>query len=422
MGGVWAVGRVYLVPVASPLLGLELIYEVLSRYVGSRLPVDEVVNVVAGESAGEVPVTVEDLAVVAPITGGTEGLILRVAERAGYTLIVPHMEMNSLPASLEAYSLLRLTRKRATLIVEWPPSQRVSKFINSWRAVSRVSSYVIGVIGDPSPWLVYSAGEEVERALKGLMPNLKIARISLSDLAESFSEVRGDEVKELAGAVSAKALNVRVSHSEVEKSLKVYVALKKLITKHRLNALTIRCFDLIKNVGTTPCLALSLLNSEGLVAGCEGDLSTLITMAILKELSGKPVFMGNISWVENSEILMSHCTIALKMVEKYELDTHFETRVGVGVSGHILQKPTATIAKLDPLTRTLRIAKGQVISGTPSSPRHCRTQLKIRVPGKLAPRILEKPTGNHHALVLGDLETELHYTAEILGVTVESPA
>lgn len=414
-------GRSYLIPVASSLHDLRSIAEVISHYTSSKLPVDEIIDVVSSDSVDEIPITAEDLAIIAPITGGTEELIMRIADRAGYTLILPHRGMNSLPASLEAYSLLRLAEKPTTLIAEWPPSQRVLRFISSWRAVNKTGSYVIGVIGDPSPWLVYSAGEELEECLKRIMPTLKIVRVNLNELIELVSEVSDDEVTELASGVSARAAKVRIPHREIQKALKIYVALKKLIARHGLNALTIRCFDLIKSVGTTACLSLSLLNNEGFVAGCEGDLSTLITMAILKELSGGPVFMGNISWVEGDEILISHCTIALKMTNKYELDTHFESGIGVGVAGHVPNNTLVTIARLDPLTYTLRIAKGKIINGTPSSPRHCRTQLKIRVSEGIISRILEDPTGNHCALVPEDLETELRYVAEILGVTTESP-
>ncbi len=416
----WLVlGRSYLIPVASSLHDPRLVAEVVSGFVGSGLLVDEVVDVVVGGFVGEVPVTAEDLVVVVPVTGGTEELIVRIASKAGYTLILPHKELNSLPASLEAYSLLRLAGKPATLIVEWPPSRKVSSFISSWRAVSRVSSYVIGVVGDPSPWLVYSSGEEVVESLRKVLPTMKIVKVSLDEVIELASRVSDDEVTELVSTVSSGATEVRVPQHEIRKSLKIYAALKKLTTKHNLNAFTIRCFDLIKSLGTTACLPLSLLNSEGIVAGCEGDLPTLVTMAILKELSKRPAFMGNISWVEGDEILISHCTIALGMTNKYVLDTHFESGIGVGVAGHVPNE-TVTIAKLDPITRTLRIAKGKIIEGTPSSPKHCRTQLKIKINEETATRILKKPIGNHYALVLGDLEDELRYTAEILNLTTEN--
>ena len=43
----------------------------------------------------------------------------------------------------------------------------------------------------------------------------------------------------------------------------------------RFNQLT---FDIVKTCGTTSCLALALLNDEGIVAGCEGDMQTLLSM------------------------------------------------------------------------------------------------------------------------------------------------
>ena len=35
--------------------------------------------------------------------------------------------------------------------------------------------------------------------------------------------------------------------------------------------MTVRCFDLLGRIGTTGCLALAILNAEGIPAACEGD-------------------------------------------------------------------------------------------------------------------------------------------------------
>lgn len=50
------------------------------------------------------------MAVVAPLTGGTEHIIQDIFEKLsgrGFLLLVPHPVMNSLPAALETFSALR---------------------------------------------------------------------------------------------------------------------------------------------------------------------------------------------------------------------------------------------------------------------------------------------------------------------------
>ena len=54
--------------------------------------------------------------------------------------------------------------------------------------------------------------------------------------------------------------------------MRLYRAIKRIVEEEKLSALTLSCFKLIEQTGTTGCLALSLLNDDGIIAGCEGDL------------------------------------------------------------------------------------------------------------------------------------------------------
>src|SRR5699024_3890820 len=104
--------------------------------------------------------------------------------------------------------------------------------------------------------------------------------------------------------------------------LKIYIGLKNIVDKYNLDGLTVRCFDLLSKVNNTGCIALSLLNDEGIISSCEGDVPALISMLILNALSGEPVFMANPSSidVEKNEVVFAHCTIPLDMTEDYVLD------------------------------------------------------------------------------------------------------
>ena len=81
----------------------------------------------------------------------------------------------------------------------------------------------------------------------------------------------------------------------------------------------------------TGCLALSLLNDEGIPAGCEGDLQSIMTLLMVKELIGKPGFMANPSFVDlaRNEVLLAHCSIPTKMAEEFIIRNHFETESGI---------------------------------------------------------------------------------------------
>lgn len=57
------------------------------------------------------------------------------------------------------------------------------------------------------------------------------------------------------------------------------------------------------------CLPLSLLNDEGVMCTDEGDIHALITMIIMKLLSGEntPVYFGDIYKLDEGGFLMAQC-------------------------------------------------------------------------------------------------------------------
>lgn len=206
---------------------------------------------------------------VIPLTGGTEHIMHMVFElvgERGFLLLAPSPLMNSLPAALESFSALR-SSGRAWIIVEWPPGAKIRRFMKAWRAIQVIRSMRIGLLGEPPPWLIYSSGPIVEEGLMNMFEGLKLIKLSLEEL---YSEMDRPLDDHLVDEVAGRALSLRVPRGDVERAMRVYLALKKLFEEHRLDAASIRCFDLIGRVDTTACLAASLLNSELRVVGCEG--------------------------------------------------------------------------------------------------------------------------------------------------------
>ena len=83
------------------------------------------------------------------------------------------------------------------------------------------------------------------------------------------------------------------------KAMRLYQAVKIICEKKKLDAVTLSCFSLIEKLGTTGCLALALLNDEGIPAGCEGDLQSIFTLLIAKTLTGQAGFMANPAFIND---------------------------------------------------------------------------------------------------------------------------
>jgi L-fucose isomerase-like protein len=175
-----------------------------------------------------------------------------------------------------------------------------------------------------------------------------------------------------------------------------------LIQKHNLQGFTIRCFDLLDAVHNTGCWALAKLNSEGIVAGCECDVPTMLTMMLHPALTGNSSFQANPASInpETGEILFAHCTIPFDMVHRYELDTHFESGIGVSIRGYVPNGPV-TLCKLSGDLTRFFVTEGELIRNQ-AAPDLCRTQLAIRLntPGDTE-YFLTNPIGNHHDIATG---------------------
>lgn len=417
--------RVLLIPVASPLHDPELVKKVLDMYY-KRLEkaVDLTLPLITDyREIDSHDITGDALAIVAPLTGGTEHLIQLIHEKANYILLLPHASMNSLPSALEAFSKIRDSMK-AWIITDWQVSKKVNKFVKAWRVVNELKKMKIGLIGEPSPWLVHSSGVKVREVLGNLFEGLTFLDISLTDLYEEYDRLireRDDRLSSLSRKISYMAKNVRVSEDAIYSSLVTYLALKHVIEKFNLDAVTVRCFDITKDLNTTSCLAVSLINSKNAIIGCEGDLPALITMIIASKLADAPSVMGNLVWIKRNILMLAHCTIPLSMVRRFDLDSHYESGKGVGIVGYLPRGRRITLARLDPVYNVIRYAVGKILSSGSIQSNLCRTQVKMKIYAKLdkCNQFIEEAIGNHYVVTLKDITEELKYLSKIIGVRLE---
>ena len=195
---------------------------------------------------------------------------------------------------------------------------------------------------------------------------------------------------------------VDVPMEEMYKSNDIYESLKSVIGAYNLQGFTLRCFDLLTTLKNTGCLALAKLNAEGYVTGCEGDVPAMLTMMIVRSLFGISGFQANPSNInpETGEMLFAHCTIPLNMVERYELDTHFESGIGVGIRGYMKEGPV-TIFKISGDVKHYFITEGTLVRNQ-AKPDLCRTQQVIQLEDKNQVQyFLTNPIGNHHIIMPG---------------------
>lgn len=351
-------------------------------------------------------------------TGGTEGLFkellptLQGLSRQAILLLTSG-KSNSLAASMEILSYLRQEGLRGEILHGSPAYIRSRiEALSKVEAARRFLEYTtLGIVGHPSDWLI-SSGFDREAIFDRLGINLQY--IPMEELLEEYSLLK-DEVaeswKEVVGCHSERSEESTPLSTAVKQAIpgayRLYKALKTLISDYGLSGLTIRCFDLLTAVHNTGCLALARLNSEGYVAGCEGDVPAMISMMIGRAVTGVSGFQANPSSInpETGEIVFSHCTVPLDMVSGYGLDTHFESGIGVGIRGNIPEGPVTVFKVAGNISRHF-VCEGELLR-CEAKPDLCRTQAVLRLPPAASDYFLTEPIGNHHIILPGHVAAEL---------------
>ncbi|WP_148208655.1 hypothetical protein [Archaeoglobus profundus] len=304
------------------------------------------------ESLGlEIASEIEPYSCVVVASGGTERKILEAVNEPVVVWALPYY--NSLPAVLEAYAVKEFRFFYSD--IDEKALEKIKIYERVFNAIKRLRGIRLGIVGGVSDWIVTD----------------------------------GNWVRNLLEVVEIGLEDVRVEGEGVERAYSVYNSLREIIERYELDALTIKCFDLLEK-DTTACLALHLLNDE-IPAGCEGDLEAVFTMIVLRLLTNQPCWMANINRIGRTAVL-SHCTVPKSMCEYVKLTTHMESGKGVGIEG-VLRKGIVTIARFR--GKRALIARGRILRGNLGDETLCRTQVEVETGDLIG-------FGNHVVLSYGD--------------------
>lgn len=338
-------------------------------------------------------------------SGGVEGQFKSFFNSSvtNYYYIITNNSNNSLAAGLEINTFIHQSSKKSEIlygsfecILE---KLLLLKKIN--RSFLELSKIRLGVIGKPSEWLIASN-----------LDRKKVTEI----LGITFVDIDLEEIIDLNQIQTLELLhNFKPCNNEKLEFYRaegIYKTLKRVVSKYSLDGLTISCFDLIKRLETTCCLALSVFNSEQIVATCEGDETSLLTQMIIKTLTNKSSFQANPASINEGSMILSHCMCPLDMLEDYTYLTHFESKIGVAIKGTLKTKESY-IFKVDPSFSNYLYLEGTISENLKQSDL-CRTQIKLT--GKNFLKVLDSYVANHLMVVYGDDKLLLSEFMKILNL------
>ncbi|MGI9862267.1 L-fucose/L-arabinose isomerase family protein [Moorella naiadis] len=219
----------------------------------------------------------------------------------------------------------------------------------------------------------------------------------------------------------------QVDTGAAQKSLRAYLALKKIIADKSLDAVAVECWpDFMAAYGGAACFSLGQLNDDGIVAACEADVNGAVTMLLGQYWSGQATFLADlvIGEEEKNELTFWHCGAAPRSLmaataralagvhpnRKIPLSLYFPLREG-----------KVTISRLSPdKNGKLRLLLGKG-TGLQAPMLFSGNTLPVRLETPVGPAldaILNKGFEHHYVLTYGDFTPELREFARLLELEI----
>jgi L-arabinose isomerase len=281
----------------------------------------------------------------------------------------------------------------------------------------RLRASKVGVIGyQRIRGQTQAAFDEVELRKK---IGYRVAGVSMHLFRTLMAEVDHKRAREVWQEVSRGIKRITVNDTQIMDGVKAYLAMKKIVQDDKLDAIAIEDWNEIIGI---PNLGLSLLNEEGIPAGCEADVHTTVTMHLLALLTGKPAFHGELLGIlkEEDALLIAHYGAGAPSLaasrDQISLEPDRASGKAVSVVYQVKLGPV-TIASLTGRRGSYRmlIASGESIPAKEVFHGGVVANVRFKINHRA---VLEKAKGmsHHWVLGIGDISTELAEFCEITGI------
>jgi len=333
------------------------------------------------------------------------------------------------PIICAASNLKHLGKKFFILLGQEKDMATTSQILAIARAAmvaKKLRRSIVGQIGSPNLGMLDTGFSEFH--MRQLVPN--ILHLDTLELLSYFEKSSEEEAFQLADNIMGRFGRVTVDRKEVKDAVKSYLAMKALVEKYGLNALTIRDWPELGEKNFTICLGCALLNDEGLVTVQEADIPSTITALALYYLNKSAPYVGEIvqaDLVQNICVLSHEGAISFSLVDNLNkitlthavsVEKFHGRRSGVSVQG-VAKPGRVTIAKIggNPLNGSIKmiVTQGEVIKsndshGTGLSKVYVKPDIGVK---QLIDTWIEEGFEHHIVLTYGNLAAELEALCDI---------
>jgi len=229
-------------------------------------------------------------------------------------------------------------------------------WIDAIRIISRYSNAHVGLIGYRAHGF-FNLGVYDLNVYKEL--GILIDHYELDDLyhmAVSDTEIQ-EQIKEVKEIFDCSG----ITEDQVLKVATLTVKMSHFVKLHKVDALAVRCWpEFAANFGISPCAAMSILQSKGLILSCEGDVEGALSMLAHQAIGAETPYLFDFSQVnfEEDYALLWHCGVApCNLWNKKctrSLDTYFAGGKGV-TADFVLKSGELSIFRMDSAGTDIRL-------------------------------------------------------------------
>ena len=273
----------------------------------------------------------------------------------------------------------------------------------------------------------------------GIIPQAKetlgieIVRCRFAELNELWENADRDQAQEVVSRWKSLAAEIiGVEDETLEKSARMYLAMKTCLKNHDAGALTINCLGGFygNHIFAYPCLGFHELLNEGLIGACECDTVSTLTMIVGTALTkGRPGFISDpVLDIGTKQIVYAHCVASNKVFgpeglsNPYTILTHSEDRQGASLRSTLPSGYMTTTLEIHPSKKEIIFHQAKAV-GNIVDDRACRTKLAAVPVGDYEKLYTQwDHWGWHRVTFYGDLKEPIFALAEAIGFKVVEEA
>ena len=399
---------------------LQAAYGELSSLAGEN----ECVLLTEAEDVASLPAG--DCLVAVPMSGAVQKNVLAAAGRydscvlygayirgnARAAVCEEMLRCNAAPTLMDTWGVLHRRSPRVMLALN---AAQLADKLQVLAAYHHVKNARLLKIGETEPWVVSNA-ERTEMYTEKL--GVEIVPVPQAELAALYEEAGEEQAKSYYDWFAGHSKGCQEpTEEDLWNAARMAWALHTLLNRYDADGCALACFNLLQT-GTIVCLGVSYVNDcTGMVAACEGDMDSAVTMLLMKKLTATRLWMANPGLQPDGSINFSHCTgpvCCLGAPLPYTLRSHHESGIGVSLQIEMPVGQTVTACRVSDNAGSMTIHRGVTKTG-PYEPA-CRTQMHVLLED--TDHYLRTALGCHQVFAYEDITGKLRDLAELLGLRV----